>query len=70
MDSLTTAYLVCIFIGSAGSVVGAFIGNKMSPIPSSAKPIVPEPVQMPAPTPAPSPQNIEQTAPPTLSASV
>jgi hypothetical protein len=35
MDSLTTAYLVCMLIGSISAVGGAFAGNKMFPIESS-----------------------------------
>lgn len=71
MDSLTTAYLVCMLIGTLGSFAGAYAGNKMFPIESST--IVVEPVasvQTPVPPPAPSPQNTEQTQPAVPSAVV
>jgi hypothetical protein len=42
MDSLTTAYLVCILIGSIGSFSGAFLGNKFAPIESSVDTTIPE----------------------------
>lgn len=60
MDSLTTSYLFCLFLGSAGSFVGAYLGNKILPIESSVSPV---PVQMPEPTPAPVQQSTEQTQP-------
>lgn len=71
MDSLTTAYLVCTLIGSAASVAGAFLGNKVFPIessdivqPPSDVPSVPESLpQTPEQPPAPSPQSTEQTQP-------
>lgn len=66
MDSLTTAYLVCILIGTFGSFAGAYAGNKMLPIESSLVLETPPPVesvQTPEPPPVPSPQNIEQTEP-------
>lgn len=37
MDSLTTAYLVCMLIGSGCAVGGAFAGNRITPIESSDK---------------------------------
>lgn len=66
MDSLTTAYLVCMLIGSLGSFAGSYAGNKMFPIESSVLVVEPEPaasVQTPEQPPAPSPQNTEQTQP-------
>lgn len=62
MDSLTTAYLVCMLIGSTCAVGGALAGNKAAPIESSAAPAV-ESV-----APAVPPQNTAQTAPATSSA--
>jgi hypothetical protein len=35
MDSLTTAYIACIFIGSLGAIAAAVAGSKMAPIESS-----------------------------------
>ena len=61
MDSLTTAYLVSMLIGSVCAIGGALLGNKMAPIESSAA-AVPEPVK-----PVPPPQNTVQTAPATSS---
>ena len=49
MDSLTTSYLVCMLIGSVGTLAGAFLGNKVFQIESSIAEIpvvgssVPEP---------------------------
>jgi hypothetical protein len=61
MDSLTTAYLVCMLIGSGCAVGGAFAGNKMFPIESSAVPISPPIVEsVSGETP---PQNTVQTQP-------
>ncbi len=59
MDSLTTSYLVGMFIGSVGAVAAAFTGNKIYPIESS-KIIVPavEPATSVSP-----PQNTVQTPP-------
>lgn len=62
MDSLTTAYVVCMLIGSISSFAAAFIGNKLLPIPSSSPEAAP-PVQIEASTPSPPPQNTEQTQP-------
>ncbi len=60
MDSLTTAYLVCMFIGSIGSFAGSYMGNKMLPIESST---IATSVQTPEPSPVPPPQSTEQTQP-------
>ena len=60
MDSLTTSYLLSLVLGSAGSFVAAYVGNKMLPIQSS---VSPAPVQTPEPTPAPVQQSTEQTQP-------
>lgn len=65
MDSLTTAYLVCMLIGSTCAVGGAMAGNKLSPIESSAA-ISPPVVE--STTSAPPPQNTAQTAPAVSSA--
>jgi len=66
MDSLTTAYLVCMFIGSACAVGGAFAGNKLSPIESSdAVPQVQSSIspQITEPKSSLPPQNTVQTQP-------
>lgn len=57
MDSLTTAYLVCMLIGSGCAVGGAYAGNKAFPIESSAisapaaesTPVPPPKVETPKP---------------------
>ena len=54
MDSLTTAYLVCMLIGSGCAIGGAVAGNRVFPIESSA--ITSAPVISP-------PQNTAQTQP-------
>ena len=36
MDSLTTAYLVSMLIGSVSAIASALVGNKVFPIESSA----------------------------------
>jgi len=72
MDSLTTAYLVCMLIGTLGSFAGAYAGNKMLPIESSSLVVEPpESVETPPEQPlAPSPQNTEQTQPEVPSATL
>ena len=77
MDSLTTSYLVCMLIGSVGTLAGAFLGNKVFQIESSIAEIpvvgssVPEPSsQTPEPPLAPSQQNTEQNPPSVPSAIV
>jgi hypothetical protein len=60
MDSLTTAYLVCMLIGSVSAIGAAFVGNKMFPIESS---LISLPVVESAAPVADPPQNIEQTVP-------
>jgi hypothetical protein len=66
MDSLTTAYLVCMLLGSGCAVGGAVAGNKLFPIESSA---ITEslPVAEPTVSAAPQPQNTEQIPPATSS---
>ena len=59
MDSLTTAYLVCMLIGSTCAVGGALAGNKAAPIDSSATTSTPVVNSKPAPTP-----KVEVPAPP------
>jgi hypothetical protein len=60
MDSLTTSYIFGLFLGSIGSFVGAYIGNKILPIESSlAEPSV----QTIEQTPSPAPQNTAQIQP-------
>lgn len=63
MDSLTTAYLVCMLIGTLGSFAGAYAGNKMSPIESSTLVVEPVASVQTPPEQPPSPQNTEQTQP-------
>lgn len=58
MDSLTTAYLVCMLLGSGCAVGGAVLGNKLFPIESSA--IVSQTV---APTVSAPVQSTQQTPP-------
>ena len=58
MDSLTTAYLVCMLIGSGCAVGGAIAGNKMFPIESSEKVVVPPTSQPPS-----SPPKVETPTP-------
>jgi hypothetical protein len=77
MGSLTTAYLVCMLIGSVTSIAGAYIGNKIYPIPSSvvippdvSSSAPPEVVQKIEPDPVVSPQNTVQSPPETVSAIV
>jgi hypothetical protein len=66
MDSLTTAYLVCMGIGSVCAVGGALAGNRAFPIESSAvEPISP---QITEPTPSLPPQNTAQAVPAASSA--
>lgn len=59
MDSLTTAYLVSLVIGSLTSIAAALAGNKAFPIESSAiVPVTAEPT-----TPVAPPQSTVQTQP-------
>ena len=68
MDSLTTAYLVCMLIGSGCAVGGAFMGNKLLPIESSEKvETISPPKVEPAAVETP-PQNTAQTQPAVSSA--
>jgi hypothetical protein len=62
MDSLTTAYLVCMLIGSASAVGGAMAGNKFAPIESSSVESISLP-KVESATPAAPLQNTAQTAP-------
>jgi hypothetical protein len=59
MDSLTTAYLVCMLIGSGCAVGGAFAGNKIFPVESSEKEAIPLTSKLPT-----SPPKVETPPPP------
>ena len=65
MDSLTTAYLVCMLIGSGCAIGGAMAGNKAFPIGSSeiVSSVVTSPPAVESELPDALPQNTAQTVP-------